>query len=216
MKLTDTAPMPTQIYPARILTRFFGPSGRWGYRGNPAIIIRAILLLSILLIFPISAPDGASAQRPNDAIDRIQIGPYDITVVGGPSQLSLGIALYSVTLLSAEDGQPVSDAQVRLLTRHEVAGVEGWAAALNGPATPALYKAQLQLDRPGRWAMSVEVTGPLGRVEAELTPMVIPQTPGYGSGSLAFVGVTVVLLLGVTYLVWTSRRIQKRRAANAE
>jgi hypothetical protein len=179
-------------------------------------VTKAIILLSIFIVGTTLFPAGASAQQPTDVTDQVRIGPYDITVVGGPSLLSLGTALYSVTLLSAEDGQPVSNAQVRLRTRHELAGTQGWAEALNTPGAPELYRVQLQLDRTGPWALSVEVNGPLGRVEAELTTLVIPESRGYGVGSLTFAGVTVVILLGLTYLVLSARRAQRQRANNAD
>ena len=201
MNLTDTTPSSNFISLAQDL----------GYR-----VTKAILLLSIFIVGIALSPAGASAQLPTDVTDQVRIGPYDITVVGGPSHLSLGSARYRVTLLSTADGQPVPNAQVRLRTRHEEAGTQGWAQALNTPGAPELYRAELRLDRPGPWALSVEVSGPLGRVEAELTTLVIPESRGYGVGSLTFAGITVVLLLGLTYLVWSARRAQRQRASNAD
>ena len=176
----------------------------------------AINLLISLLINLALAPwtlGTAQAQQAAEVTDHLEIGPYQITVVGGASGIALGSAQYAVTLRSAAAGQPVTNAQVLLRTHHPVDGISGWATALNTPEAPGVYRARLELDRPGQWEVNVEVSSPLGQVAAEITPLVIPQAKQYGSGSLVFVGVTVVLLSGLGYVLWSIHRVQRQRAS---
>jgi hypothetical protein len=171
-----------------------------------------ILLTLVALLASLGT---ARAQQTQEVTDQVEIGPYSITVVGGASQIALGSAQYAVTPRSAADGQPVTNARVVIHTRHQEEGVSGWATALNTPETPDLYRVRLELDRPGTWDVSVEVSSPLGQVEAGITPLVIPEARQYGSGSLVFLGVTAVLLGGLVYVLWSIRRAQRQRSARS-
>ena len=179
----------------------------------PALVLVILLLMALT---PGVVPGGratAHAQQPVENTDHIQSGPYQITVVGGASGMALGTAQYEVTVLSAADAQQVAGAHVVVHTRHSEDGVTGWGTAFSTPDNPGVYRVRLQLGRPGIWEASVEVSSPLGHVESEITPMVVPEAKQYSSGSLVFLGMTLVLLTGLGYVLWTIRRAQRRRSA---
>ncbi len=92
----------------------------------------------------------------------------------------------------------------------------GWAVALHQPSNPGTYEATVQLDARGTWHSSVEVFSSLGRVEVEVPPLTIPEPRQTRSGSLVFLGVFLAILLGVSYLVWSSRKAIKAREAASE
>lgn len=186
------------------------------------IIAFALTLAFALLLLPLP-PYGAailSAQSdPDDPkllIKRVTTGGYDVAVAGEASNLSLGSAQFSVTLRHAASGQPITDAQVRIHTRHLIEAETGWATALSVPARPEEYRARMKLEYPGPWQVSVAVDGPLGQTETAIGPITVPEPRQYVVGTLVFAGVSVILLFITGYVIWDIRRAQRRReAANA-
>ena len=163
----------------------------------------------------------AGQQRDNIAgpvrIDRsIVVGGYDLVVEAEASNLSLGTALVSVAVLNAVTGEPVPGAGVVIHTFHTGYGETGWATALPVPERPEVYRARMKLEYPGAWDLSVEVDGPLGRAESRVGTLTIPEPRQYWVGSVVFGGMSVMLLCGTVYIIWSIRRAQKRReTANA-
>ncbi len=174
-------------------------------------------LLSVLLSVSLwGLPAAASAQEDSSKESQVQAGAYRITVIADPSRLSLGTVLYTITVVNSENAQPVFDARVTVNTRSEAEDTLGWAVALHQPSNPGTYEATVQLDAGGTWRSSVEVSSSLGRVEVEVPPLTIPEPRQTRSGSLVFLGVFLAILLGVAYLVWSSRKAIKAREAASE
>ena len=151
-------------------------------------------------------------------IDRnVVVGGYKLCVEAEASKLSLGAASVSVAVLNAVTEAPVYDAQVVIHNRHSGSGEEGWATALPVPTRPEIYRvARMRLDYPGQWDLSVEVDGPLGQVETGVGTVTIPKPRQYWVGSVVFAGMSVFLLCGAIYVVWSIRRSQRRRQLNQE
>lgn len=184
-----------------------------------AFALAALLLFSFSNSGPALAQDAD--QQENLAgpvrIDRHLIaGNYGLFVEAEASNLSLGTALVSVAVLNAETGEPVPGASVEIHTIHDETGETGWATALPVPERPEIYRARMKLEHPGRWDLSVEVDGPLGREATAVGSVGIPQPKQYWVGSVVFAGMSAILLCGLLYVLWTIRRAQKQReAANA-
>ena len=174
------------------------------------------LLIVLLSLFLWGLPGAVLAQEDPAQEFQVQAGAYRITVIADPSRLSLGTVLYTVTVVNSENGQPVSDALVTINTRSQVEDIPGWAAALHRPSNPGTYEATLQLEAGGTWRSSVEVSSSLGRVEVEVPLLTIPEPRQTRSGSLVFFGVFLAILLGVVYLIWSSRKAIKAREAASE
>ncbi|MCY4366619.1 MAG: FixH family protein [Chloroflexi bacterium] len=186
----------------------------------PCLSIVATILLSPLLgATTVFAQDAG--QLDNNAgpvwIDRsVVAGGYELYVEAEASKLSLGSALVSVAVLNAVTGEPVPGARVIIHTLHEGYGETGWATALPVPERPEIYRARMKLELDGPWEVSVEVIGPLGRVQTHVGTVTIPPPRQYWVGSVVFAGMSVFLLAGLAYVGWTIRRAQKQRqAANA-
>ena len=168
------------------------------------------VLLSIILG---GLPGVAMAQEDSPQEFQVEAGAYRITVIADPSRLSLGTVLYTITVVNAENAQPVSDAKVTIKNiRNEAEHVDRWPVAVHQPSNPGTYKATVQLDFASTWQTSVEVfSSSLGRVEVDVPPPDIPQPRQTRSGSLVFFGAFLAILLGVAYLVWSSRKAIKAR-----
>ena len=166
-----------------------------------------------------SAQDGTGGTDISGPvrIDRnVVAGGYSLFVEAEASNLSLGTALVSVAVLNAVTGEPAPGASVVIHTRHSEHGETGWATALPVPERPEIYRARMKLERPGQWDMSVEIDGPVGRVQTRVGTVTIPQPRQYWVGSVVFAGMSLMLLCGAGYVAWTIRRSMKRReAANA-
>ena len=157
------------------------------------------------------APVSAQAQQTGARPYRAQAGGYLIGVYSNASTLSLGTVDYVITLDEPDSMTPIRDARVLIHAQHAEHDDRGQAIALDTPGRPGRYTARVELDRPGVWNMSVEVSGPRGRVEIGTASHTIPKPRQSTAGGLVFVGVFTVLMLGVLYLVWSARRAQKQR-----
>ena len=171
------------------------------------------LLVAIVALAAAMAPDGAAAQQTGARPYRAQVGPYLIGVFSNASKLSLGTVDYVVTVNEPVTEAPIGDARVRIKAVAAEDGEEGWALALNTPATPERYTARVELGEAGVWKMSVEVASHRGNVEITTPSQVVPKPRLSASGGFVFIGVFLVLVLGLTYVVWSIRRAQKARDA---
>ena len=145
---------------------------------------------------------------------RESAGPYDISVALIQSGLSLGKTLFAVTVVEAASSNPVPGATVLLRIRHEGSGKRSKATAHNTPNAPERYDAQIDLDAPGTWHVSVEVDSSLGKVAAEFVQLEVPATRKITGGTFVFIGVFAVILAGAGYLWWSTRRDRRRRSHN--
>ena len=118
------------------------------------------------------------AQPEEDGVQRFHqiVGPYDIKVALVQSSLSLGTTLVAIFVVEEATGESIPDVRVLLRTRHEDEDTEGRATAHNTPQEPERYDAQMTLDAPGSWLMTVEVTSALGTVAVEVPPLTVGQS----------------------------------------
>lgn len=173
------------------------------------------LLPWILLVCLILSVNGrAHAQQTGARPYHVQAGPFAIGVFSNPSKLSLGTVDYIITLADPATAEPVGDAQVLIKGTPAEGGQGGQAIALNTPKSPGRYTARVQLDGPGVWKMSVEVSNPQGHVEIEAPSQVVPTPRQSRAGGLVFFGAFAAIGLGVGYITWKVRRAQKAREAS--
>ncbi len=199
----------------RISDRVFSPLGQ------AAAVAGCILLL---FAGSVAAPHPAEAQQSGARPYRVHAGAYDITVFSNASTLSLGTVDYVIVVAELGGGPPITDAHVLIHAEHAVeeytdqTGIEeapevyrGQAIALHVPDKPGRYTARVELDRAGVWKMSVEVDSDRGRVQIGTASHVVPTPRQSTAGGLVFIGVFAVLVLGVLYLVWSSRKAIRQR-----
>ena len=180
-----------------------------------------LLMASVIIVIALAliavAPTTALAQESLPEPFRQTAGPYDIGVLAAPSTLSIGEVTFVVTVADAATGQPVPDAHVVVRVEHDLTCQKGcWGLAVHTTNVTEEFQAVMNLDHAGEWRVSTEVNSPLGAATVEAPPVQIARPRRSTSGSLVFVGMTVVIILGGIYVTWTIRRAQRRRgAANA-
>ena len=91
---------------------------------------------------------------------------------------------------------------------------EGWGLAVRVTDIPGRYDAQMNLEAPGVWRVNVEVSSSLGQVSVEIPPVTVPAERGPSQGSIVFLVVFWVLVLGALYVWWSARREQRKRVAH--
>ena len=176
---------------------------------------RAVISLIALVLLWALAPALVLAQQggaqPPLEPPLKNAGPYEIGFQVVQSDLAVGIAQFAVIVLDGATGTPVPGARVVLRTRHVESGDEGRVNALNSPVAPARYQARISLDSPGAWLVSVEIDSFLGKISLEIGSLEVPAPRRFSSGTIVFSGVFGVLVLGVLYLWWSSRRLRRQR-----
>ena len=152
------------------------------------------------------------AQENDGGPARKIVGPYEVAITTSLVTPVSGAIHFIVIVLDATTQQAVPGARVQIRTKNELDSIEGWAHAFNTPDAPELYKADVSLGPTGTWLVSVAVSSDLGDVLVELLSVEVPMASGgYTAGGFALVGVSVVLILGGGYVVWTIRREQRKR-----
>ena len=121
------------------------------------LLASAVAVLALALLF---APSVAAQEGAREEVRHV--GDHDILVVPVNLNLGAGAAHYFVIVTHPETGEPVPDARVVLVTSHAAESNPGWAIATNSPAQPEQYDVNLKLDSTGEWAISVDVSSPLG------------------------------------------------------
>lgn len=172
------------------------------------VVMGALFVVSLVV-----EPSPALAQETGALHFQTTASGYDISVEESASNLSVGLVKVVVTLRDAATGEVVDDARVVVRWEHETSDEKGSAQALNSPVLPERYQGRFSLKSPGTWRVWVEVDGRLGRVEVEVSPVEIPVLRRYSTGSFVFIGVFLVLVLGASYLWWSSRKALRQRAS---
>ena len=145
------------------------------------------------------------------------VGAHDIRVAPINLNLGAGSAQYAVFVSHPETGDPVPDARVVLIASNSEEANPGWAIAINSPAVPDRYDVNLKLDSTGEWAISADVSSPLGADLVDVTTLEVPSVNRLTQGTWVFLGVFVLILGGIAY-VWLSARrdYRRKRAAQAD
>ena len=179
------------------------------WSGRRAAVLALAPLAGLLAV----APAGPALAN-GDAVEifRGREGPYEVIVGIQPVEPVVGTVHFSVTPLDASTSLPVTDAEITIVASDERGEPIYQARALNTPAAPRYYDANITFEAPGTWTLEVQVQSDgLGEATATVPLRVEEQsiTPGPAG---AFVLLTVVAaLVGGSLYLWNSAR--RRRAA---
>ncbi len=140
-------------------------------------------------------------------------GQFEIVVAALPENPKVGIVHFSVTPLEAATGAVVSDANVTLTVRRGPDRRPILARAVNTPAAPQYYDANITFATAGDWSMTVEVrSDELGEANVVWPLRVDEQriTPN-SAGGYVLLGIVILLVGGSVHLWLSSRRARARR-----
>ena len=177
----------------------------------------AVFVVALLLIAPLSSAD-AQQEDPNGEVRGVSVvaGPHAVRVVVINSNLAAGFLQIALFITDADTGEVVPDARVVLMANNEKQDYEGWATAHNSPNMPERYDVRMNLGSTGEWLINIDVSSSLGQGGATALTVEVPALNRYTSGSLVFFGVFAVMMAGIAYLIWSTRRNNRRRREAAQ
>lgn len=182
----------------------------------PRIKLRVVGLSALALVLLLMAPlSSAAAQEEDERGVNVIAGPHAVRVVLVNSNLAAGFVKLALFITDANTGVAVPDAKVVILANNEEEDFEGWATALNFPSMPERYDVRMNLNSTGEWLISVDVSSSLGQGGATAMTLEVPAVRRNTDGSLVFFGVFAVMMLGIAYLFWSTRRNNRRRRGAA-
>ena len=153
----------------------------------------------VAVMFGVPLMNSIALRQASAAGDLVQlyrrpVGPYEVTVLTDQKPIQVGIVNFSV-MVERPGGEMVGDARVVLIARPtgDVGTSESFQATADGARSQLAYSAPLQLGRPGRWRINMQITGPEGggavSFEVNVAPVPIYEQPvvqgGVGGVALA-------------------------------
>ena len=189
--------------------------------GMTSFNLRNITLAVFAVVLFLFAPLASVAAQQEDPIGEgrgvdIVAGPHAVRVFVINSNLAAGFLQMALFITDANTGETVSDARVVLKANNEDQEYEGWATALNSPSMPERYDVRMNLRSTGEWTIDVDVSSSLGQGGARALTLEVPALKRYTSGSLVFFGIFAVMMLGIAYLFWSTKRQNRRRREEAQ
>ncbi len=141
--------------------------------------------------------------------------PYDVRVDLYPSRLRIGTTVVGIYVWEASTCQPVTDATITLWTRHGEADEQKKATANNirEESEPERYHAQMTLDAPGDWQVTIDISSDLGDAALVAPTLTVEEARQDMGGRWVFIAVLLVIIAGAAYLWWSTQR--RRRLLSA-
>lgn len=171
------------------------------------------MALVLLLMAPLSP---AAAQEEDPRTMTVTAGPHRVRVVPVNINLAAGIIQMALYVTNAETGEVVPDAKVFLIAKNDEEDYEGLGIGIRSPADPERYDVRMNLGSTGEWLIGVDVSSSLGQGGASAMTFDVPALRRNTDGSLVFFGVFAVMMLGIAYLFWSTRRNNRRRREAAQ
>ncbi len=174
-------------------------------------IIRLSALALVLVLLLMAPLPPVAAQDEDSRTVTVTAGPHRVRVVAVNTNLAAGFIQMALYVTNADTGEVVPDARVLLIAKTEEEQYEAVGIALKSPAEPEKYGLRMNLGSTGEWLISVDVSSPLGHGGGSAMIFHVPALNRYTDGSLVFFGVFAVMMLGIAYLFWSTKRNNRRR-----
>jgi hypothetical protein len=170
----------------------------------------ALIALLAVLAFALPWSDVALGQSGPGVYEGVA-GPYRVVVEVVPERPLAGKVQFRVRPTIASDAAAVQDAMIDVyLGRNGAEGLK--TPALNSPADRTVYVGNADLTRAGDWHVRVEMRSPAGTGAFEFT-LSVRERARSGGGLVAptfvYLGATVLIAVGVGWLVIASRRARR-------
>ena len=179
---------------------------------TPRVRWQLKLLLPLLLaVFLIGLRPALAHERAVE-IFRGQDGRFEVVIAALPEKPVVGTVHFSITPVDAASGALIRDADVTLTVRRGSGERPIQARAVNTPAAPQYYDANITFASSGEWTAIVEVrSDSLGEATVETGFRIDDRRiPPSSSGAFVLLGILVLFAGGATYL-WRSSRRERRR-----
>ena len=165
-------------------------------RPGSAVLLGALALAALVGASGPAAADHTGVLQLND-----RVGPYLLRAWTQPTQPRTDAGQLTVTVLRPGNFRPVPDAVVRVTARRAGAADVTVPVTANGGGDSGgiSHVADLRLPSPGRWTVTVHVSGPEGGGSAEF-PLDV-EAAAWGTGPALAAG-GALLGLAAAWLVW--------------
>ncbi len=143
-------------------------------------------------------------------------GPYEIIITVQPHKPKVGTVHFGVTIHDPATQALVENASVLIVAYNPEGEPTYQTPALNDPATPIHYKGNIIFRSAGQWSLLTKIeTAEHGLVTAT-TPINIAEAASVPSveGMLMLALVTLAILGGSAYVIYSIRRAQRAREAS--
>lgn len=176
--------------------------------------MKSVLLSSLVILAQVTAwADGGNLRFRKEA------GSLVITVFASPSPLSVGPADISVLLQNRDGLAPVLDANVHVILRDDVSGIEFQARPTRSQApNKLLYSAPVMFSKPGKWQIAVSVE----RNSKESYAAGILEVAPAHDGPISYAGISalppvmIAILLGTALMIYGASALRKWYAAGCQ
>ncbi len=173
-------------------------------RASFTTLALSVVLAGTLLPFTGSFANGSSTE-----IFRGRKGPYELIVGVRPEVPVVGVVHFSLTPLNAGNSELIPRAEIVILARHSQEDLLYKAPALNAPFERRFYEANMTMESPGDWMLTVAVTTDEFGQETFAVPLRVGGLPIVEPTQSAAWILPLLLFAfaaGVGYLWYSSRR----------
>lgn len=177
--------------------------------------ITALLIAAVFLMGQTPGERISVFDKPLQ-LHRGPAGPYEIIITVQPHKPKVGTVHFGVTIHDPATQALVENASVLIVAYNPEGEPTYQTPALNDPATPIHYKGNIIFRSAGQWSLLTKIeTAEHGLVTAT-TPINIAEAASVPSveGMLMLALVTLAILGGSAYVIYSIRRAQRAREAS--
>ena len=178
-------------------------------------VLRVLFLTGVVAVALVGAAPRYTALANGDSVEifRGSQGPYEIVVSIQPASPMVGTVHITVTPIDAATSEPLTQARITLVAHDGADAPVYQARAVNTPASPKYYDANISFESPGQWTLVVSVvTDDLGAATVRV-PLDVAERPLPPAleGAIMLLVVIGAFVGGAAYLYFSSRRALRRR-----
>lgn len=171
-----------------------------------------LVLFIVAVLIPLTIVNAQELDEKLEIFNATQ-GSYQVVVHMLPSVPVVGPINFTVAPTLSATGEPVRDAEIRLIA-HDAEGTPTYQVrALNTPLVQEEYIGNLSINSAGSWQIHIEMTTEeFGEevfvVQLSVTPVAIGSNP---AGAILMLIVMAAFVLGGAWIWLSSRRALARR-----
>lgn len=171
-----------------------------------------ILIVWVMASLPGISPVTAQTLSEPTELFRGRSGPYEAMVAIRPHVPMVGTIYFLVSVLDADTREAIAAARVLIVAFDEEGTPVYQSLAVDTPASPGVYEANITFSEPGRWNLRVNLVSQLMGEASLDVPLEVRPAPASASfaGAVLFFTVIAVLVAGTVYVADTARRTRRR------
>ena len=170
-----------------------------------------MIVLTIGMSFSTSIVSAQAAPSPITTLENTQ---HRISVSASTDQPKIGHLFYWIEIEDIATGEAVTDANVTILTQPPEPHAAGFARVMHTPHDPGTYTVDLLIDVGGLWDFSIMLEDSADGEPFTFQLDILGDNTDYTLGSITWIIMTLVIIIGVVILAIRVSRQQKASAAS--